>query len=125
MAAALAVIATSGLAAPPASASVPAPVGAVTGAYAWGSNDSGQLGLGSFNQPVSPAQIGGLANVRQVAEGQVFGAALLANGTVDTWGYDGDGELGDGQTAPVYRLSPAQVASVPTRITPPQSRCLG
>jgi alpha-tubulin suppressor-like RCC1 family protein len=109
MATALAAIVTAGLAASPASASVPAPVGAVIGAYAWGSNDSGQLGLGSFNPPVGPTQIGGLANVRQVAEGQVFGAALLADGTVDTWGYDADGELGDGQVAPVYRLNPAPV----------------
>ncbi|HEX9624254.1 MAG TPA: hypothetical protein VF979_07750 [Streptosporangiaceae bacterium] len=109
MATALAAIVTTGLAALPASASVPAPVGAVIDAYAWGSNDSGQLGLGSFNSPIVPAQISGLANVRQVAEGQVFGAALLADGTVDTWGYDGDGELGDGQIASVHRLSPAPV----------------
>ncbi len=53
--------------------------------------------------------LSGLANVRQVAQGQVFGAALLADGTVDTWGFDGDGELGDGQIASTYRLTPAPV----------------
>lgn len=109
MASALAVIVTTGLAVSPASASVPVPAGAAVGAYAWGSNDSGQLGLGSFAAPVAPTQISGLANVLQVAQGQVFGAALLTDGTVDTWGYDGDGELGDGQIAPVYRLNPAPV----------------
>jgi alpha-tubulin suppressor-like RCC1 family protein len=109
MAAALAAIVTTGLAASPASASVPVPVSAVTGAFAWGANDFGQLGLGSFNQPTSPLQISGLANVRQVAEGQVFGAALLTDGTVDTWGFDHDGVLGDGQFASTYRLTPAPV----------------
>ncbi|HET7013378.1 MAG TPA: PASTA domain-containing protein [Streptosporangiaceae bacterium] len=110
MAAALAAIVTTGLAATPASASVPGPVGAVLSAYAWGANDSGQLGLGIFSPPVAmPTQISGLTNVQQVAEGQVFGAALLGDGTVDTWGYDGDGELGDGRIASDYRLNPAPV----------------
>jgi Regulator of chromosome condensation (RCC1) repeat/PASTA domain len=109
MAATLAVIAATGLAATPASASILAPTGAVISAYGWGTNDSGELGLGSFNEQTTPAQISGMANVQQVAQGEVFGAALLADGTVDTWGYDNDGELGDGQIAPVHRLTPAPV----------------
>ncbi len=99
-AAALAGLAAIGMAAP-AGASVPGPVGAVVGVYGWGLDPS--------PQPGQPAQISGLANVQQVAEGQVFGAALLSDGTVDTWGYDGDGELGDGRIAPVYRTNPAPV----------------
>jgi alpha-tubulin suppressor-like RCC1 family protein len=105
---ALAGLAAIGLAAP-AGASVPGPAGASLGVYGWGQNDSGQLGLGSFTAQSQPAQLSGLANVQQVAEGQAFGAALLSDGTVDTWGYDGDGELGDGRIAPAYRLSPAPV----------------
>jgi hypothetical protein len=107
-AATLAALAAIGLAAP-ASASVTVPVGASLGVYGWGQNDSGQLGVGNFTEQSQPVQLSGLANVQQVAEGQVFGAALLSDGTVDTWGYDGDGELGDGRTAPVYRLIPAPV----------------
>jgi hypothetical protein len=99
-AAALAAVAAIGLAAP-AGASVPAPVGASLGVYGWGLDPS--------PQPTQPTQINGLANVQQVAEGQVFGAALLSDHTVDTWGYDGDGELGDGRISPVYRTSPAPV----------------
>jgi Regulator of chromosome condensation (RCC1) repeat/PASTA domain len=99
-AAALAALTAIGLAAP-AGASVSAPAGAVVGVYGWG--------LAPSPQPGQPAQISGLANVLQVAEGQVFGAALLSDHTVDTWGYDGDGELGDGRIAPVYRTSPAPV----------------
>ncbi len=109
MAAALAAIVTTGLAASPASASVPVPTGAVTGAFAWGLNDFGQLGLGSFAGTGQVDQISGLANVRQVAEGREFGAALLSDGTVDTWGFDHDGVLGDGQFVSTYRLNPAPV----------------
>jgi hypothetical protein len=99
-AAALAALTAIGLAAP-AGAAVSVPAGAVVGVYGWG--------LDSSPQPGQPAQVSGLANVLQVAEGQVFGAALLPDHTVDTWGYDGDGELGDGRIAPVYRTSPAPV----------------
>lgn len=107
-AAALAGLAAIGLAAP-AGASVPGPIGASLGVYGWGQNDSGQLGVGNFTEQSQPVQLSGLANVQQVAEGQAFGAALLSDGTVDTWGYDGDGELGDGRIAPAYRLVPAPV----------------
>lgn len=108
-AAALAVIASTGLAASPASASVPAPVGAQVSAYGWGLNDSGQNGDGTFADHPRPVQVSGLINARQVVQGQLFGAALLADGTVDTWGYDGDGELGNGTITQGYRGVPAPV----------------
>lgn len=108
VAAALAV-ATVGLPASPAAASVAIPSAAHVDAFAWGLNDSGQLGNGSFDGQARPAVIAGLANVRQVGGGQLFSAARLADGTVDTWGYDGQGQLGDGQTAQVFRLTPAPV----------------
>jgi len=107
--AAIAVVASTGLASPSASASVPGPAGAVVSAYAWGANDSGQLGIGNANFTFPPVQISALANVQQVAEGQDFGAALLGDGTVYTWGSDGHGQLGDGQTGPITRLIPDRV----------------
>ena len=109
LSAVLAAIATAGLAASPAGASVSPPAGAQVSAYGWGLNDSGQLGNGTFDGNATPLPVSGLNNVRQVAEGQLSSAALLADGTVDTWGYDGQGELGDGSTAQVYRLKPAPV----------------
>src|SRR5258706_596299 len=98
-AAALAAVTTVGLPASPAAASVAVPAGAHVNAYAWGLNDSGQLGNGTFDGHATPLQISGLDNVRQIGGGQLFSAALLADGTVDTWGYGGQGQLGNGSTA--------------------------
>jgi alpha-tubulin suppressor-like RCC1 family protein len=108
-AAVLAVLASSVLTASPASASVPGPVGAQISAFGWGLNDSGQNGDGSFEDHPTPVQVSGLTNVRQVALGQLSGAALLTDGTVDTWGYNGQGQLGDGTITQGYRGVPAPV----------------
>jgi len=45
---------------------------------------------------------------QQVAEGQVFGAALLADGTVDTWATTATGAR-NGRIASETRLTPAPV----------------
>ena len=44
-----------------------------------------------------------------VSAGSAHVVALKANGTVWTWGYNGNGELGQGNTTTVY--SPVQVKS--------------
>ena len=93
----------------PAAAAPTVPAGAQVNAFAWGLNDSGQLGNGGFDPQPTPLPIGGLANVRQVGGGQLFSAALLADGTVETWGYDGQGQLGDGRTVQQFRTVPAPV----------------
>jgi hypothetical protein len=65
--------------------------------WAWGDNSDGQLGIGvtggSRNKPV---QVKNLTNVKQVAPMATAGAALKKDGTVWTWGSNGDGELGRG-----------------------------
>jgi alpha-tubulin suppressor-like RCC1 family protein len=69
-------------------------------AYAWGSNSNGQLGNGSntnSNVPVAVSTAGVLngLTVTAVAGGGAHSLAL-ANGQVFAWGYNGDGELGNG-----------------------------
>lgn len=72
---------------------------------AWGANYYGQLGNGGNTGPDScegsacskiPVPVPGLASVVALAGGYEYSVALLANGTVMTWGYDYYGELGRG-----------------------------
>src|SRR3954466_16108036 len=54
--------------------------------WAWGSNNSGQLGNGSFQPSGVPVQGTGLANVVSIAAGRDTSFALLSDGTVRGWG---------------------------------------
>jgi alpha-tubulin suppressor-like RCC1 family protein len=66
-------------------------------AMAWGADSSGQLGNGSAasSQP-EPVAVGGLSGVSAISAGGNDSVALLANGSVMTWGDDKSGELGNG-----------------------------
>jgi alpha-tubulin suppressor-like RCC1 family protein len=75
---------------------------------AWGGNASGELGLGQVSgpetcpaaQPVAcstvPVAVPGLTEVVAISAQNRGSLALLANGSVLTWGFDGSGQLGDG-----------------------------
>jgi alpha-tubulin suppressor-like RCC1 family protein len=63
----------------------------------WGSNGSGQIGIAPGTITVaSPVVIPGLAGVTAVAAGDFFSMALMADGTVRTWGLNATGQLGLG-----------------------------
>ena len=63
----------------------------------WGDDAKGQLGDDSiFAFKTSPVFVTGLANVVAVAAGYEHSLALLENGTVFAWGFDNEGQLGDG-----------------------------
>jgi alpha-tubulin suppressor-like RCC1 family protein len=69
----------------------------IRGALAFGSNSNGQLGDGttvSHDTPVEP--LGLRTGVRQVSAGFGHTLALHADGTVDAWGSNSTGQLGDG-----------------------------
>jgi alpha-tubulin suppressor-like RCC1 family protein len=95
-------------------------------AYCWGENGAGQLGDGTRDNRSVPTQVaGGLRFVRIVASSG-FGdgsfaprpttlqgavghtCALTAAGVAYCWGWNGNGELGDGTN--VDRLTPQRVA---------------
>jgi alpha-tubulin suppressor-like RCC1 family protein len=67
----------------------------------WGYGTDGELGNGKKEAAAeenSPTPIAGLEHVTQVVAGCYYGMALLSNGTVETWGHNEYGELGDGGT---------------------------
>jgi alpha-tubulin suppressor-like RCC1 family protein len=80
--------------------------------WTWGNNWSGQLGDGTTTTRLNPVQAkladdAPLTNIIKIAGGRWHTIALKSDGTVWTWGYNGDGELGDGTTT--TRLNPVQV----------------
>jgi alpha-tubulin suppressor-like RCC1 family protein len=63
----------------------------------WGEDGWGILGRGASNLPQDlPAPVSGLTDVTAIAVYLNTGLALLSNGTVESWGENGLGELGNG-----------------------------
>ena len=72
-----------------------------TGAVlAWGDNGEGELGDGSKTNSDVPVKVKLPAGTKviAVAAGGYYSLALTSSGTVLAWGYNADGELGDGGT---------------------------
>jgi len=65
--------------------------------WAWGANWYGQLGNGQFGYYANvPVQVLNLSNAVAIAGGVFHSLALKQDGTVWAWGYNADGELGNG-----------------------------
>lgn len=83
--------------------------------WAWGSNSNGQLGDGTTTSRLSPVQVVGpggsgfLTGIVAVAApaGGGYSLALGSDGTVWSWGYNANGQLGDGTTT--FRHTPVHV----------------
>jgi alpha-tubulin suppressor-like RCC1 family protein len=78
--------------------------------WAWGNNQSGQLGLGDTTNRSSPVQVGSLTNWKHVFCGLSGTAAIKTDGTLWVWGWNEHGQLGLGDTT--NRSSPVQVGSM-------------
>ncbi|MBC7943236.1 fibronectin type III domain-containing protein [Candidatus Saccharibacteria bacterium] len=83
--------------------------------WAWGGNDQGQLGNGTINTQYKPVQVkdaagtGFLSGVTAISIGAYYSLALRTDGTVWAWGYNANGQLGDGTVT--QRNVPVQVKS--------------
>jgi alpha-tubulin suppressor-like RCC1 family protein len=66
----------------------------------WGGDTTGELadGTDGFNDDPVPEPVEGLSGVTQISVGQFSGCVVTSGGTVQCWGYNGYGELGDGIT---------------------------
>ena len=84
--------------------------------WCWGDNYFGQLGVGDTVTRTAPTQVTALGN--QVVDFRLDGGAscaLKADGTLWCWGYNGNGQLGVGDT--VKRVVPTQVAALGNQVT--------
>nr|WP_279635601.1 hypothetical protein [Corallococcus carmarthensis] len=64
--------------------------------WAWGSNGSGELGIGITMMSHPPTQVPGLSGVVSVSAGSRHSMAVRSDGTVWTWGANSEGEFGIG-----------------------------
>ncbi len=79
--------------------------------WACGYNAEGQLGRGfTSGWETSPAPVGGLSDVVAIAAGGLHNLALKSDGTVWAWGWNSQGQLGDGTLD--RRTSPYQVPGI-------------
>jgi alpha-tubulin suppressor-like RCC1 family protein len=77
----------------------------------WGDNSLGQLGDGTNTNRPAPTQVTGLTSgVLQIAAGSFHTCAITASHTVVCWGYNAEGELGDGSI--VSRNAPSAVGTL-------------
>ncbi len=93
----------------------------------WGFNDDGELGIGTQTASLRPVRVEFPAGVkvRIVAAGQQHSLAVSTTGQLYGWGFNQDGELGDGTTmdtdtpvpvsldGPVTPGRPARAAAAP------------
>jgi alpha-tubulin suppressor-like RCC1 family protein len=78
--------------------------------YAWGSNSHGQLGEGSTaNDQPAPIQVGTDSSSASVEAGYSHTAAVKSSTNLCTWGFNANGQLGDGTTTD--RIAPVTVGS--------------
>jgi len=79
--------------------------------WTFGHNGYGQLGTNSTAHRSSPVQtVSGGTNWKSVAAGSGHTAAIKTDGTLWTWGYNSNGQLGDGSSI-VHRSSPIQTVA--------------
>ncbi|MFA7209793.1 MAG: hypothetical protein WC120_06000, partial [Parcubacteria group bacterium] len=85
-------------------------------AFCWGSNAYGQVGNNSTIDALAPVQvlgidgIGALSGIDRIATGAAHTCAVKTDNTVLCWGYNGNGQLGDGSDTDRY--VPVAVAGV-------------
>ncbi|SDO93442.1 Alpha-tubulin suppressor [Microbacterium sp. ru370.1] len=67
---------------------------------AWGGNANGQLGIGSTTSSATPVKVQGLSSpARGLSTGLTTVYAVLSDGSLWAWGWNGYGQVGDGTSS--------------------------
>ena len=77
--------------------------------WAWGDNESGQLGHNNTTNYSSPVQIPGTTWTSNVMGGDYVSLGVKTDGTLWAWGYNGYGQLGQNQPHTTKYSSPIQI----------------
>ena len=87
--------------------------------WAWGNNNSGELGNGTNTPSNIPVQVSlpSGVTITNITAGEDFSLALASNGTVWAWGYNGDGELGNGTNTNSNIPVQVSLPSLPSGVT--------
>ncbi|XP_036396582.1 RCC1 and BTB domain-containing protein 1 isoform X6 [Megalops cyprinoides] len=81
--------------------------------YAWGYNNCGQVGSGSTANQPTPRKVSNCLQYKvvvSIACGQTSSMAVVDNGVVYGWGYNGNGQLGMGNNGNL--LTPCRLAAL-------------
>jgi alpha-tubulin suppressor-like RCC1 family protein len=91
----------------------------------WGRNYSGELGDNTTTDRSTAVAVQGLGRAAiALAAGDYFNCALLDDGSVKCWGWNGNGSLGDNTTTDHLTAAPVQgLGAVATAITASQHAC--
>ena len=91
-------------------------LGSGGGVKCWGMNLLGQMGNGKNEESITPVDVIGLGEgVTSIAAGMNHTCAIVSGGGVKCWGYNANGELGDGTTE--NRNTPVDVVGLASGVT--------
>jgi alpha-tubulin suppressor-like RCC1 family protein len=88
------------------------------GVKCWGNNQSGELGNGSTSESNTPVSVQGLTGTAvSIAIGVAHTCAAMSTGKVQCWGYNSNGQLGNGTNTPTGTNPPATVSNIASGAT--------